>query len=170
MKDIVVQMIGIAGALLGILSYQFKDNRKYYTGQALSGLCFGVHFFLLGAYTGAFLNFINLGRGFGFAAEKNKKPYITLVSVCVLYVAATALTYDGALSILACAAQLIGSIGMSTRRPSGMRILQFTLVSPSWIIYNGFVGSIGGILCETFNMASILVYFARTKLLKRKTD
>lgn len=165
-KDLLIQIVGLIGAALGILSYQFKDNRKYFAGQALSGLCFGFHFLLLGAYTGSLLNFINLLRGFGFAVEKKKKPYVTFITVSILYLAATASTYDGGLSMLACAAQLVGSIGMFSRHPAGMRVLQFTLVSPAWMIYNGCVGSAGGIVCEAFNMTSIAVYFIRTKFLK----
>ena len=36
---------------------------------------------------------------------------------------------------------------MFTGRPTGMRILQFTVVSPGWLIYNICTFSIGGILC-----------------------
>ena len=65
-------------------------------------------------------------------------------------------------------AQLVGSIGMFWGHETGMRILQFTFVSPAWLVYNFFMHSIGGILCEIFNMTSILVYFVRTRLLKQK--
>lgn len=115
-----------------------------------------------------FLDFICLIRGFGYAVERNRKPYFTLILSCSLILAATALTYDGYLSLLTCAALLTSSVGMFTGRPTGMRILQFTVVSPGWLIYNICTFSIGGILCEAFNMLSILVYFIRTKLLKKE--
>lgn len=167
MSEILMQSIGILGAACSIVSYQFKDNRKYFVLQALCGLCFGVHYWLLGAYTGSILDFICLIRGFGYAVERNRKPYFTLILSCSLILAATALTYGGYLSLLPCAALLTSSVGMFTGRPTGMRILQFTVVSPSWLIYNICTFSIGGILCEAFNMLSILVYFIRTKLLKK---
>lgn len=112
MKMILIQALGVLGAVLSIFAYQFKDNRKYFTILAFSGFCFGLHFYLLGAFTGALLNFINVIRGFGNTFEKNKKPYITLILTSVLYIAATVFTHGGALAILACAAQLVGSIGM----------------------------------------------------------
>ena len=168
MKMILIQALGVLGAVLSIFAYQFKDNRKYFTILAFSGFCFGLHFYLLGAFTGALLNFINVIRGFGNTFEKNKKPYITLMLTSVLYIAATVFTHGGALAILACAAQLVGSIGMFWGHETGMRILQFTFVSPAWLVYNFFMHSIGGILCEIFNMTSILVYFVRTRLLKQK--
>lgn len=170
MTALLIQLVGLVGAALGIASYQCKSNRLYYSAQALSGLCFSVHFFLLGAYTGALLNFINIFRGFGFAAEKNKKPYVTLAVSCVLYLAATAFTFDGALSALACAAQLLGSVGMFFGHPTGMRVVQFLTVSPSWIVYNAFVGSLGGIVCEVFNMCSIVVYFLRVKVFEKRKN
>ncbi len=170
MTELFIQIVGFVGAALGIVSYQCKNNRLYYSAQALSGLCFSLHFFLLGAYTGALLNFINIFRGFGYAAEKRKKPYITLSVVCALYLAATVCTFDGALSALACAAQLIGSVGMFFGHPTGMRVVQFLTVSPSWIVYNAFVGSLGGIACEVFNMGSIVVYFLRVKVFEKRRN
>lgn len=166
---IFIQALGILGALICILSYQCKENRIYYVGQAVSGLCFSIHFFLLGSYTGALLNFINIFRGIGYAAEsaKHKRAYGTLLGSSVLYVLATIFTYDGPFALVACAAQLIGSAEMFWGHPIGMRVLQFFFVSPGWILYNGNAGSIGGVLCETFNMVSILVFFLRTRLLPR---
>lgn len=169
MYQFVTQAVGILGAVITILSFQFKDNRRYYTAQALGGLCFAINFFMLGAYTGSLLNLINVGRGFGFAVEKGKKPNVTLVSVCALYVLATVFTFDGALSVVACAAQLIGSFAMWTRKPGPMRVLQFFLVSPMWLVYNGFVGAVGGLICETFNMISVAVYFIRMKFFPKQT-
>ena len=86
MSEVLAQGVGILGAALSIFAYQFKDNRKYFVLLALSGVCFGVHFLLLGAFTGALLNFINVVRGFGYTFERNKKPYITLVLSVTLYV------------------------------------------------------------------------------------
>lgn len=168
MSEVLAQGVGILGAALSIFAYQFKDNQKYFVLLALSGVCFGVHFLLLGAFTGALLNFINVVRGFGYTFERNKKPYITLVLSVTLYVSATVFTHGDALSILACAAQVVGCVSMFWGHKTGMRLIQFTLISPAWLIYNGCTGSIGGVLCETFNMTSIIVYFIRTKLLKKE--
>jgi hypothetical protein len=35
------------------------------------------------------------------------------------------------------------------------------MISPIWIINNAYYGSIGGVVCECFNMASALVSFIR---------
>lgn len=162
------QLIGLLGAALGMLSFQFKDNNKYYTAQALSGLCFAVNFFLLGAYTAALLNLINLIRGFGFAFEKGDKPNKTLITVCILYIAATALTYNGPLSLLVGASVLVGSYGMWSRKPTLMRILQIGFISPAWLLHNVLTASLGGIVCEVFNMLSVIVYFIRIKFFAGK--
>lgn len=167
MTELMTQMLGLLGAALCILSLQCKDNRKYFVGQALSGLCFAVHFYLLGAYTGALINLVNVGRGFGFAAERSEKPNVTLAASCVLYVTAAALTFDGILSVLACVAQLIGSYAMWTRKPTRIRVLQVACISPMWLTYNGLTGSLGGVCCEAFNILSVAVYFVRVRLLPR---
>lgn len=166
MTEIVAQLFGVIGAIITISSFQFKDNKLYFSAQAAGGLCFAINFYLLGAYTGAVLNLINVARGFGYIAEKKQKPYKTLVGVCILYVAATIFTFDGPLSVIACAAQLIGSFGMFLRNPAKMRIIQLAAVSPMWLIYNVFTFSIGAIVCESANMLSVILFFVRTKLLK----
>ena len=59
----IAQGIGVVAAALTILSFQFKKNKSLYLLQAVSGLLFSINFLMLGAYTAACLNFINLFRG-----------------------------------------------------------------------------------------------------------
>ena len=42
-----------------------------------------------------------------------------------------------------------------------IRYGQFFISSPSWIIHNIFNFSLGGILCEVFMMASVVISFIR---------
>ena len=65
MTEIVAQLFGVIGAIITIYSFQFKDNKLYFSAQAAGGLCFAINFYLLGAYTGSLLNLINVARGFG---------------------------------------------------------------------------------------------------------
>ena len=40
-------------------------------------------------------------------------------------------------------------------------IAQIAMISPIWIVNNVYYGSIGGVVCELFNMLSVLVSFLR---------
>ena len=47
------------------------------------------------------------------------------------------------------------------KNAAAVRLIGITLSSPSWLIYNIFVGSIGAILCEAFSIASIAIGIVR---------
>ena len=48
MTEIVAQLFGVIGAIITISSFQFKDNKLYFSAQAAGGLCFAVSDVLLG--------------------------------------------------------------------------------------------------------------------------
>ena len=85
-----------------------------------------------------------------------------------MYTAASALTidYSGsavyiAVSILVGIAQLAGTVVMYISNGKIIRIVQNAYISPAWMVYNIYTISIGGILCEAFNMVSVVVSFIR---------
>lgn len=159
--EIIAQAIGIVGMVLSILSFQLKENKKFFTAQALSGTCFAVNFLLLGSITGAWLNFINIFRGwvFGFSPKKARLPLAAVTAV--LYVVATVLTYGGWLSALVLIAQLVGTAVMCTDNGKIIRIAQLAFVSPAWLTHNIFSGSVGAVLCEIFAISSTVISLIR---------
>ena len=72
LKFIIIQGIGLIGAGIYFLSYQFKDNQKLFRVQFFSYICYSIHFICLGAITGALSNAINLFRSY-FLSSNNKK-------------------------------------------------------------------------------------------------
>lgn len=161
MLNIIAQAVSILGMALSILSFQCKENKKFFISQAASGACFAVSFLLLGSTTAAFLNFINIFRGwvFGFAPKKYRG--LLAVTVSVMYIVSTVLTYGGWLSILVLVAQLIGTAVMYTDSGKVIRIAQLSFVSPAWLTHNIFSGSIGAVLCEIFAITSTVVSLVR---------
>ena len=166
--ELFAQIMGILAAIIAISSFQVKNNVGFYAMQGLSGLCFAVNFFLLGSYTSAAFNVLNIVRGLGFAFEKNKKPNITLFGMWIIYIAVTVLTYSGPLSAIICIAQILSTFGMWTRDAKKMRIMQFFAASPLWLVNNIVVGSVGATVCEIFNMCSIIVFFIRVNIIEKK--
>ena len=161
MIAILAQVLGILGTIFAFLSFQLKENKKFFLLQALSGCMFALNFLLLGAYTGCVLNFINIFRGaVMIGTKKTNKPYWLIITLA-LYTVATILTYTNVFSLIALIAQLVGTIAMWSRNGKTIRVLQLFCVSPLWLIHNIFVFSIGGILCEVFNLGSIIVSLIR---------
>ena len=78
--------------------------------------------------------------------------------------ACVVLGWDGPLVFLTCAGQIVGLFGLWSRDAKKLRLAQFFGTSPAWIVYNIINRSVGGLLCEIFNMLSIAVYFVRVKM------
>lgn len=157
----IAQAFGIIGMALSIVSFQCRKNKIFFIMQAASGACFAINFLLLGSTTAAFLNFINIFRGwaFGFAPKKLRTPFAILTGV--LYVVSTVLTYDGLLSLLVLAAQLVGTTVMWTDSGTVIRVAQLAFVSPAWLTHNIICGSLGAILCEIFAITSTVISLIR---------
>jgi len=157
----IAQAISIIGMALSILSFQCKENKKFFITQAASGACFAVSFLLLGSTTAAVLNFINILRGwvFGFAPKRLRSPLALAVGAA--YIVSTILTYDGWLSALVLAAQIVGTAVMWTDNGKVIRIAQLAFVSPAWLTHNIICKSVGAILCEIFAITSTVISLVR---------
>ena len=159
--DWTARIISLIAAGITIFSFQMKDNKRLFLLQALSGLLFAISFALPGNWSGAWMNIINIFRGGILAAgRKWSNPYVFII-IEALYIVAGIATYAGWLSLLVMCAQLIGTIAMWTRNGRTIRILQFCVISPSWLIYNIFTLNIGGIITEIFGIVSVIVSIIR---------
>ena len=159
--EILAQIIGILGTCAAFISFQLKENKKFFILQATSGLMFSLNFLLLGAPTGCVLNLINIYRGAVMAGGKRLHKLPFLISIQAIYIIATVFTYTNIFSVIALTAQLIGTFAMWSGSGKTIRILQLFCVSPLWLVHNIFVFSIGGIVCEVFNIGSIIVSLIR---------
>ncbi len=159
--QIIAQILGIVGTVAAFISFQLKENKRFFILQAISGSLFALNFLLLGAYTGCLLNFINILRGAVMAGGKKMHKLPWLIAILALYTAATVLTYTNIFSLIAFIAQLAGTFAMWSKNGKTIRFLQLFCVSPLWLIHNIFVFSIGGIICEVFNIGSIIVSLFR---------
>lgn len=161
MIEIIAQLLGILGTIFAFISFQLKENKKFFILQSLSGCMFALNFLLLGAYTGCMLNFINIFRGAVMLGGKKMHKAPWLIAIQALYIVATILTYTNIFSVVALVAQLVGTLAMWSRNGKTIRVLQLFCVSPLWLVHNIFVFSIGGIICEVFNLGSIIVSLIR---------
>jgi len=168
MKDIIAQSFGIVGLVIIVLSFQCKKNSRFFLMQGIGSLMFSLNFLMIGAWGGAFFNLCNLFRGTLFL--KNAKKVWKLIAVEAAYTSCFIFSvflnsdpFQIFLSAVPCAALLANSIFMWIGNPKHIRYCQITFMSPSWIIHNIFNISIGGLICECFNMVSSAVYLIRIK-------
>ena len=169
MTDIIAQALGIFGMLAAMISYQCKKNKNYFIFQGLSGAFFSAQFILIGAWAGLIFNAYNIVRALAYQSKK-ARSVVCVISLEILVVIAAAMSvfvFQEAwwLVSFTLIAQITGTFAMWTRDGKKIRISQMAVVSPFWLLYDLLipVPSIGGILCEVFNMASVMISFIRFK-------
>ena len=169
MIDIIAQVLGIFGMIAAMISYQCKKNKNYFIFQGLSGAFFSAQFILIGAWAGLIFNAYNIVRALAYQSKK-ARSVVCVISLEILVVIAAAMSvfvFKEAwwLVSFTLIAQITGTFAMWTRDGKKIRISQMAVVSPFWLVYDLLipVPSIGGILCEVFNMASVMISFIRFK-------
>lgn len=165
--EIIAQCFGILGLMLAALSYQEKNNKRYFIEQGLTGLMFFVNFVLIGAVSAALFNITNLLRG--VILVKKKRKLCELIFLEILYTACFVFSvcliinkpFQIFLSALTYLSIVVMSVVMWKGDGKNIRYCQLFISSPAWIIHNIFNFSLGGILCEVFMMTSVVVSFIR---------
>lgn len=171
---IVAQSLGILGMTANVVSYQAKSRAGVIFFQIFGSVFFAVNMFMLDAKTGFCLNLIGILRGL-FYSHKDKFKNITAITSAfiILYILSyvSVFTVFGkepcpgnfVLETLPVIAMTATTVGFSKNDAKSIRIATF-VSSPLWLIYNCLNLSIGGILCETLSIVSVLSAFIRLDL------
>lgn len=158
----IIQLIGLGGTAAYLLSFQFKKNRHLFMMQAASYCFYFIHFYLLGALTGAFCYSINLIRSVFLSSKKSwSHSRYACAALCILQVVAMSLTWGGWISLLPCVANIASTIGCFSGNPRKIRTANLFINSPLCAIYAIIVGSLAGVLDELTSMASIIISIVR---------
>ncbi len=162
MLPIITQFFGIMGFILSILTYQQNTHKRIVILQVFSAMSFALHFYMLGAFTGAILNVIAFIRSivYYFKDKKWASSNLWIVFFAAISTIAGIVTWQDIFSILPILAMIFTGIAFGLRDPKLTR--RFALPSsPLWMIYNIYSFSLGGILTETFNIISVLIGMLR---------
>ena len=171
--EILAQVLGIFGLIIIVLSYQFKGNRAFFIAQGTGSLFFFANFLLIGAYGGALFNLTNLLRGLLLTKNPQKRWKLVLIELAYTGCLVFSIILDpSTLSILFAVLPFTGLIAMTVFMVRGkavpIRRFQIAWMSPSWIMHNIYNFSLGGILCESLNMVSSLVFLIRRRRENKK--
>ncbi len=161
MLPIVAQIIGIIAMTFNILSFQCKKTERLALVMGIGSLLFSTNYLLVEAYASAGFNIVNLVRS---ASVANKKIHNNVMFgvVCVLYIIVTLFTFENWWTIVLLVTQLIATFVLWFKNGAVIRKVQFFFVSPIWLINNIFFAfTIGGIICELFTIASVIVSLIR---------
>lgn len=165
--EIIGQGFGILGMLSYIFSIQAKRNSHYFVLQIFGGFFFALNFLLIGALPGFIMNTANVIRGFILIKGDRKIPKLVISeALCVasVLIALMIKPESGiflAATLTTLAAQASGTFFMWNANGKYIRYNQFAFLSPAWFFYDVVNFSLGGIICECFNMISVIVSFIR---------
>ena len=137
------QVFGLIGVVINIVSMQINNKRKILALYAVANFSFAINFFLLGAYTGAVLCFIQAIATIlnGILDIKNiKTPRLAIVIYLLIVIGIGIYTYSGIVDILAIAGGILYALIISSEKESRIRKLTF-LSMVVWTIYDFCVKS-----------------------------
>lgn len=166
--ELLGQIIGGFGAACLILSFQFKKEQNIFLLQTASGLFFVVHYLLLGEYAGMCMDAVCFIRALLLATKKKWAfSKLTLCGIIAAVVVLSVFTYKNLFSLFPAAALIVSSVALWTNNGDKIRKTQLFATSPLWMVYNISVLSYAGIICEAFDMLSVIVFCIRKKLSKK---
>lgn len=156
-SSIIAQLIGVIAVCFSLAIFQVNKREIMLRIGAVAGLLYAVHFFLIGAPTGAAMNIVGSIRSYIFSIIKptRKNIWILVFFICVSLLGA-ALTWEGALSLLPMGGIIFGALAFWQSNPTTIRRLAL-IASPLWFIYNAASGSYPGMFIEIFIMTSNLI-------------
>lgn len=164
---IAAQLVGFAGAVTYFLVFQMKKRKNILGLNVLAASIFVLHFFLLGAYTGAAMNVVCALRCviYYYNDKKWAKSKIWLAVFIGVSVVLGVLTWSDTYSVLPLASMIITSVSFWLKNEKHIRLL--TLPSPPcWIIYNIHNGSVSGMVTDFIILVSIIISIVRYDILK----
>jgi hypothetical protein len=159
------QVVGIFGLAVLLLIFQFNDRRIILRLQALSGLIWALQYILLGAYTGAVMNFLMSVRNYLFE-KYGHKTYVFWVSLAAI-VGSGLMTWADWSSVLPTVASVIATVAVWQKRPRRIRFMML-VVPPLWFAYNVIHGSYPGMIGDTITFCSLLIGIYRFDIRKKQ--
>lgn len=169
---IISQIIGIAAVVLYLLSYQLKKRKQIVWVTCISNGLYVLQYILLGAYSGAVMDFMSTVSSF-FAAKKNDVPFVrykkwlTVVNMLAIAVVGliSALAQGEWLELLPIAGALFQTGGLWCDDEQTIR--KFGLLSaPFWLVYNFLSQAYGaslGSVCAIVSVSVAMVRYRKKK-------
>ena len=152
------QALGIAAVILGFVSYQMKTSRGIIVLQMVTAMVFAGHYYLIGAFTAAVLNFLAGIKCvvYYFRDKRGGRSPIEPVIFALVVVVSTVLTWEGWYSALIMVGLVVDTVGLALNDPQKTRALLF-VKSPLCLVYNALVASVGGVVYECMVLISAVI-------------
>lgn len=158
--EILPQSVGILAFLIGLYTYQIKNELKFKGILSLATMVYSMHFFLMGANTAAVSTFINSIRT--LVSIKTKLVIVALFFIVIAVVTGVR-DINHPMEILPIVSTVISTWALF--RISGIRMRCVLWVSSFfWVIHNIWLGSVGGTMIESLNLFMNGMFIYRNRM------
>lgn len=164
--QILVQLFGLIGFILLVVSYWRKDIKELLVFQLFSGVFYALHYYFLGAYSGLFIILFELIRDFSYYKSDLDK-YIFLATIPV-YAVGGFLSFSGFISLFPTFASVIDGYGLANNKTSA--VLLAILSNVLWLVYDFSAHSYSGIVTGIIIIVSNIIVFISDKKICRKVN
>lgn len=164
--NIIIQTIGGLGILASIISFQCNKHKAVLFFRTMNEFIFAIQYFLLGAYTGVAMNLVGCVRNIVFSkqVEHGKSTSKAIAFFSVLFAVFGLMVWQGSKSILIIAAKVLSTLAYGNKNMTFVRST-ILITSSCWLVYNLFVSSAAGALCELFTLVSIIAGIIRLDII-----
>ena len=156
-------ILSVIAMIVTIASFQMKTRGQILIFQTVGSAFFLLSFLLQNEMTAVVLNCIFLIRNMIFYFGRDKKwagHWIWLPVLLCAVVAAGIFSFEKWLDLLPVVGSLFGTVAMYMKNENMMRLLKLG-DSPCWLIFHCTIPNLGAIVCEVFNIVSIVVGLIR---------
>ena len=161
------QIIGFVGLAFAVAAFQINDRTRIIIFQAASFFVFAVHFYLLGALSGAVLQLLGVLRNYFYVKYRNKYSFpIIPILFIMLFSLSVALTWEGLSSLLPMLGMIAGAVAFWQKDPKIIRRINL-FGPPLWFIYSFINNSYSGMMVMGFIFASVSIAIIRYDILHK---
>lgn len=152
---IIIQLFGLIGWILLLISYWREDIEGILFFQLISGLFYILHYYFLDASAGLFVVTFELIRDFSYyKTDLDKYIFIFSIPIYIIY---GVLDYTGLLSIFPSIASLVDGFSLSCQKH--VAVIGAIVSEILWLIYDAscrsYVGIVTGIIIIVSNFIVI---------------
>ncbi len=170
MMQITAQILGYIAIALSILMFISTKRSALLLTKLISEALWFFNMLLLGLYTGASLNAINIVRSFVFFHRDSKKwakGYLWLFLFLAATLISPVMTWAGPVSLLPAFGSVLACLGYYMRRPIMTKILNLPGIG-LWLVYAILTGNTVATVSGFFQIGSLAIGLVRELISFRK--
>ena len=170
----IAQAFGLSGAIFSVVGMQKDKKNRIFICYVLSNFSYAISFFLLKAYTGSMLCFmqgIETLVNYSISQTGKKIPKWLLILYFIIAIGFGIYSYTNPIDLLAIMGGVTYVCIIAAKNEKNIRKLTF-LAAAVWIIYDFTVRSYVAGISDTFLMISTIIGMYRfdKKIKKEKSD